>query len=204
MTTHISILRIPGFPSADLPEGLTPEWIGEALAPACTVRYISLAALKAGLVPGKSDLGPGGGTDLLILPYGNAFPVEGLDGLRRFVGWGGNVMTTGGLGFGRLLQAAGTAGRQSPATTPAGRPWPPWASSITNRASRPAVARRTRASSRNSRTPGRPRTPVPASPSTPATAGTTAVRRPAMCFRSATRCARAFPWSAAPIASVKF
>jgi hypothetical protein len=107
MTTHISILRIPGFPSADLPEGLTPEWIGEALAPACSVRYISLAALKAGLVPGKSDLGPGGGTDLLILPYGNAFPVEGLDGLRRFVGWGGNVMTTGGLGFGRLLQAAG-------------------------------------------------------------------------------------------------
>ena len=60
MTTYVSILRIPGFPSAGLPEGLTPEWLGEALAPACAVRYISLAALKAGLIPGKSDLGHGG------------------------------------------------------------------------------------------------------------------------------------------------
>ena len=95
MTKTISILREPGLTACGVPEGFTTAWLGEALGDSCRIQWLSADGLSA--------LDPTA-TDLLILPYGDAFPAKAWKALCRFVTWGGNVMTTGGAGFGRMME----------------------------------------------------------------------------------------------------
>jgi hypothetical protein len=80
------LLIAPGFPAIDAP---APD--GEALTRALAgfaVRVVDADSLAAALAAGR--------TDLLVTPYGSAFPVAAWPALRRYLAAGGNWINLGG------------------------------------------------------------------------------------------------------------
>jgi len=76
----------PGFPTAGS-QPITREALAKAFDAADTV-FASLDALK--------DPATLNGADLLVLPYGSAFPVEGWPAVQAYLRTGGNLLLVGG------------------------------------------------------------------------------------------------------------
>lgn len=85
-----AVFRAPGFPTADAP-AIPDATLAEALAglPADTLG--SVAALAERLDPARYDV--------LVLPYGSAFPLAAWERIRGFVAAGGGLVVLGGAPF---------------------------------------------------------------------------------------------------------
>lgn len=85
-----AIFRARGFPTVDAP-AIGDAVLAEALAGLPVDRLGSVAALERDLDPARYDV--------LVLPYGSAFPLEAWPAIRDFVSAGGGLVVLGGAPF---------------------------------------------------------------------------------------------------------
>ncbi|HEX9187454.1 MAG TPA: hypothetical protein VGB87_10300 [Vicinamibacteria bacterium] len=88
--SRTAVFRAPGFPTADAPP-IDDATLATALAGLPASTFDSPAALASGLTRA--------GHDVLILPYGSAFPLEAWPAIRTFVKEGGGLVVLGGAPF---------------------------------------------------------------------------------------------------------
>lgn len=91
---HIVIFKEKGFPVEGMPPGLTPEWIEENLR----TRDYQISYFNTLQLSDKSFLNPDE-VDLLILPYGKAFPVDAFSSIRNYFEEGGGLFNLAGKPF---------------------------------------------------------------------------------------------------------
>ncbi len=90
---RIGIFREEGFPTQGVPEGLTPEWLKEVLANGNFIVFLDELEIRTySLV--RSEL-----LDMIVLPYGEAFPQMAFRILKKYLQEGGCLLTTGGRPF---------------------------------------------------------------------------------------------------------
>lgn len=95
----IAIFREDNFLSEAVPFNLTPEWISKELrALGYKVRYYDLTHLLNYALLDPAII------DLFILPYGENFPVDAFDSIKRYLENGGGIFTVGGLPFRQPLK----------------------------------------------------------------------------------------------------
>lgn len=87
VTPRVTLFLEPDFPAVDVP---APDALAlmEALG-AARLRVAGLDSLAAALAPGR--------TDVLILPYGSAFPAQAWPALHAYLAAGGNWINLGGV-----------------------------------------------------------------------------------------------------------
>lgn len=90
---RIAIFSEKSFPSVGAPSRLTPEWLYEILSGKFSVEYLDSTKLadKKYLNPDKFDL--------LILPYGEAFPYAAFPQIKEFLMNGGGLFNLSGIPF---------------------------------------------------------------------------------------------------------
>lgn len=117
-SSKIAIFMAQGFPAVDI-EPIPPSLLNEALKDFNVKIISSVEDLKNSLNVNNFDL--------LILPYGSAFPVQAWDSIRDFLKNGGNFVNLGGAPFYQpvLWEVWGEKGSWSPG------PWQPtWAKEL--------------------------------------------------------------------------
>jgi hypothetical protein len=97
---RVAVFRAAGFPTVDAPV-IAPGTLDQALAGTTATSYGSAAAL--------ADALRGGQADVLVLPYGSAFPVEAWPAIRGFVEGGGGLVVLGGAPFAQPVRTKGGA-----------------------------------------------------------------------------------------------
>jgi hypothetical protein len=102
------VFRAPGFPTADAP-AIDDATLDEAWRGLAVDRAASAAELSSRLK--LRDV------DVLVLPYGSAFPVEAWPRILGFLGRGGSVAVLGGAPFHEPVRAEGNAWIKGPRTT---------------------------------------------------------------------------------------
>ena len=90
------MFRAAGFPTVDAP-AISPAALDQALAGSGATAYGSAQALADALRAGQADV--------LLLPYGSAFPVEAWPAIREFVEGGGGLVVLGGAPFAQPVRA---------------------------------------------------------------------------------------------------
>jgi hypothetical protein len=85
-----AVFQAPGFPSADAP-AIDEATLAAALAGLPVETFDSPGGLASGLK--RAD------HDVLVLPYGSAFPLEAWSAIRDFVKQGGGLVVLGGAPF---------------------------------------------------------------------------------------------------------
>ena len=103
---RILVFRVPGFPTVDAPE-IPGATLDQALA--------GQTVTVAGSADGLSKALAGGESDILVLPYGSAFPLESWPAIKTFLKGGGNLVVLGGAPFEQPVRS-GAAGAFAPAT----------------------------------------------------------------------------------------
>lgn len=99
VSPRVAVFQALGFPTVDA-AAIPPAVLEQALAGLPVDVLGSAEALRAGLEPGRADV--------LVLPYGSAFPLDAWDAIRQFVGNGGSLVVLGGAPFHQpVLGAAG-------------------------------------------------------------------------------------------------
>jgi hypothetical protein len=101
---RVALLWEPGFPAADAPAPRT-EWLDTALE-GVEVARLAVADLGTGLDPERCDV--------LVTPYGSAFPVDGWPALKRFLGAGGGWVNLGGMPCAVPVERDGAGWRARP------------------------------------------------------------------------------------------
>ncbi|HWK10483.1 MAG TPA: hypothetical protein VNR64_10555, partial [Vicinamibacterales bacterium] len=97
-TAHrVAVFAAAGFPTVDAPV-IAPETLTDALGGLPSITYDSPGALATGL---RRDT-----ADVLVLPYGSAFPVDAWPAIRAFVSAGGGLVVLGGAPFEVPVRAA--------------------------------------------------------------------------------------------------
>lgn len=97
---RVAVFRAAGFPIVDAPV-IAPATLDEALAGTSATPYATAPALADALRRGQADV--------LLLPYGSAFPVEAWPEIRAFVERGGGLVVLGGAPFAQPVRAKGSA-----------------------------------------------------------------------------------------------
>lgn len=97
---RVAVFRTAGFPTVDAP-AIPAGTLDQALAGSSSTAYGSAAAL--------ADALRGGQADVLVLPYGSAFPVEAWPAIRGFVEGGGGLVVLGGAPFAQPVRTKGGA-----------------------------------------------------------------------------------------------
>ena len=90
---RIGIFREEGFPVRGVPEGLTPDWLKEVLENENFVVFLDELEIRTYSLMRPEFL------DLIILPYGEAFPQRAFRILKKYLQDGGCLLTTGGRPF---------------------------------------------------------------------------------------------------------
>ena len=103
MDVRVLIFREKDFPSVDGVE-IDPQELIEALPPVESVRTVGLDELKKQL---KRD-----SVDLLVNPYGSAFPKAAWPEIYEFLAAGGNLLNLGGAPFSVPVRRDGSAWHQ--------------------------------------------------------------------------------------------
>ena len=103
----IALFHEPDFPTLGTTPFPIPE-LKKALSAAGPVTVCGLKEL-AGLAAGKLDL--------LVLPYGSAFPKEGWEGIATYLNGGGNLLVLGGRPFEVPVMRDGKGWRPEPPQT---------------------------------------------------------------------------------------
>ena len=101
------MFRAPGFPSVDAPP-IDDASLRRATANGPVTLSTSVDELEAWL--------PGHPFDVLVLPYGSAFPVDAWPAIRSFVRGGGSLVNLGGAPFGQPVYRDHDAWRLGPAS----------------------------------------------------------------------------------------
>src|SRR5579862_7120759 len=94
--SHTVVFFEPGFPSSDSP-AVTDSALHTAFANA---EFVSLQQLTPALVKPE--------TDLLVMPYGSAYPEAAWPAILHYLDRGGNLLVLGGKPFTRAAYAAGS------------------------------------------------------------------------------------------------
>lgn len=89
----IAIFKEKGFPALGAPELLTPEWLYNSLSKYFSVTYLDYPKLTD---RGYLNLN---NFDLLILPYGEAFPYEAFTSIKEYLFEGGGLFNIAGRPF---------------------------------------------------------------------------------------------------------
>jgi hypothetical protein len=97
---RIAVFRAAGFPTVDAP-AIAAGVLDQALAGTSATAYGSAQAL--------ADALRGDRADVLVLPYGSAFPVEAWPAIRAFVEGGGGLVVLGGAPFAQPVRTRGGA-----------------------------------------------------------------------------------------------
>ena len=87
---RLAVFRASGFPTIDAKE-IAPTTLEQALAGLPATVFDSPEALASGLSRAQADV--------LLLPYGSAFPLEAWPAIRGFVKAGGGLVVLGGAPF---------------------------------------------------------------------------------------------------------
>ncbi|MCD6334398.1 MAG: hypothetical protein J7M27_03610, partial [Candidatus Latescibacteria bacterium] len=90
---RIGIFQEEGFPVQGVPEGLTPGWLKEVLTDENCVVFLNELEIRTYSLVQPEFL------DLIILPYGEAFPQGAFRILKKYLQDGGCLLTTGGRPF---------------------------------------------------------------------------------------------------------
>jgi hypothetical protein len=98
---RVVVFRAPGFPTVDAP-AIPAATLDQALAGLPSSVAGSAEALAARLRQGPRDV--------LLLPYGSAFPLEAWPAIRAFVKGGGGLVVLGGAPFEQPVRAGAAAG----------------------------------------------------------------------------------------------
>ncbi len=105
---RVAIFFEPAFPSIDAP---APDLAALRSALAA----FDVAVLDSSALPAAFD---GGRVDVLVLPYGSAFPQDGWPAIYRFLSLGGSFVNLGGVPFGApVMRESGTWRRASRTTS---------------------------------------------------------------------------------------
>ncbi len=88
--TRVAVFSEPGFPAVGAPADLTPQALADALETTCDVQLLDTRGLAQ--LPRLR-------IDLLVMPYGEAFPVEGYPAICEYLLSGGGLMTVAGVPF---------------------------------------------------------------------------------------------------------
>ncbi len=88
--SRLALFAAPGFPTVDAPV-IAPDTLSAAFADLPLATFDSPRSLAEGLARDAADV--------LVLPYGSAFPVEAWPAIRRFVDAGGGLLVLGGAPF---------------------------------------------------------------------------------------------------------
>jgi hypothetical protein len=95
------VFRAPGFPTIDAPP-IEDRVLDEALA-GMTVERVSSAAELSNRLSHEHDV------DVLLLPYGSAFPVDAWPRIQAFLRSGGGLAVLGGAPFHEPIRSEGSA-----------------------------------------------------------------------------------------------
>lgn len=91
---HIAIFREEGFPATDLPKNLSTEWLKKNLqAQGYGVSYFDTSQLL------NNSLFNSNKVDLLMLPYGETFPIDAFNAIKNYLQDGGGLFTVAGRPF---------------------------------------------------------------------------------------------------------
>lgn len=90
---RIGIFQEEGFPVQGVPEGLTPGWLKEVLADENGVVFLNELEIRTYSLVQPEFL------YLIILPYGETFPLGAFRILKKYLQDGGCLLTTGGRPF---------------------------------------------------------------------------------------------------------
>ncbi len=91
---HIVIFKEEGFPATDLPKGLSAEWLKENLqAEGYGVSYFDTSQLLNNSLFNSNEV------DLLVLPYGETFPIAAFNAIKDYLEGGGGLFTVAGRPF---------------------------------------------------------------------------------------------------------
>ncbi len=94
----IAIFKEEGFPALGTPHLLTPEWLYDVLSEYFYVDYLDISQLTD-RIHFKLD-----SFDLLILPYGEAFPYEAFSAIKEYLFKGGGFLNIAGRPFWTALE----------------------------------------------------------------------------------------------------
>jgi len=89
----IAIFKEKGFPSIGLPLKLTPEWLHDNISKDFSVTYLGADELSS-----KERLNTNA-YDLLIMPYGEAFPRKAFQNIKEYIFEGGGFLNVAGKPF---------------------------------------------------------------------------------------------------------
>ncbi len=104
---HIVILKEENFPNIGLPQGFSPEWLGQNLpAQEYHISYFNMRQLLDRSFLNVDEV------DLLILPYGEAFPLEAFSPIKDYIEKGGGLFSIAGKPFGMPMKKIGNKWRE--------------------------------------------------------------------------------------------
>jgi len=89
----IAIFKDKGFPSIGTPATLTPEWLYGNISKDFSITYLDSDELSS-----KERLNTGA-FDLLIMPYGEAFPYKAFQNIKEYIFEGGGLLNVAGKPF---------------------------------------------------------------------------------------------------------
>lgn len=89
----IAVFKDRGFPSIGTPAALTPEWLCENISKDFPITYLDSDELSS-----KERLNTGA-FDLLIMPYGEAFPYKAFQNIKEYIFEGGGLLNVAGKPF---------------------------------------------------------------------------------------------------------
>jgi hypothetical protein len=95
---RVAVFRASGFPTVDAPV-IAADTLDQALPGSSATAYGTAQALADALRAGRADV--------LVLPYGSAFPVEAWPAIRAFVEGGGGLVVLGGAPFAQPVRTKG-------------------------------------------------------------------------------------------------
>ncbi len=89
----VAIFKEEGFPSAGTPASFTPDWLYSLLSDYFSATFLDAVKLKDRGLLNVSNF------DLLILPYGEAFPYEAYPSIKEYLFEGGGLFNVAGRPF---------------------------------------------------------------------------------------------------------
>jgi hypothetical protein len=95
---EIAIFKEEGFPAIATPRLLTPEWLYNTLGKDFSITYLNSSQLKNNKYFNPDNF------DLLILPYGEAFPYEEFSSIKEYLFKGGGLFNIAGRPFWAALE----------------------------------------------------------------------------------------------------
>jgi len=103
----IAIFKDKGFPSIGTPLALTPEWLHKNISRDFSITYLDSDELSS-----KERLNTAA-FDLLIMPYGEAFPYKAFQNIKEYIFEGGGFLNVAGKPFWAAMEKSDSLWRKA-------------------------------------------------------------------------------------------